>query len=309
MYYTIESEAAVMCAGKAIPDLCQGHQSQKNKPQKSALHCPNCTHSHLPSCDNCPAWNAICIGCSKKGHWHAKCHSFGIAGQQPTKSDAAEKAPYCQHCGKGKKPDMVQVNTEEAPPCNELFFNAVDCGTVGDTHPEDIVVDDVHAPQCNEAHTMVQLPASASSKGTASLYVKVNTGTGGNVLPFCVFQCLYPNQISPDGLPTGLDHISTRLTAYNGSHIPLYGALDGSIIWQPSGPGTQPHKVNSYWYVADTPGPAILGLPSWARLAVVKMNCTITVIQPPSPVPAPTAIAVKPTAAPPAAKPSKRLMT
>ena len=30
---------------------------------------------------------------------------------------------------------------------------------------------------------MVQLPASASRKGTASLSVKVNTGAGGNVLP------------------------------------------------------------------------------------------------------------------------------
>ena len=78
---------------------------------------------------------------------------------------------------------MVQVNTEEAPPCNELFVDAVNCGTVGDTHPEEIVVDDVHAPQCNEAYTMVQLPVSTSSKGTTSLHIKVNTGAGGNVLP------------------------------------------------------------------------------------------------------------------------------
>ena len=39
-------------------------------------------------------------------------------------------------------------------------------------------------------------------------------------------------------------------------------------------------RVNSYWYVADTPGPAILGLPSSEKLAVVKMNCAITVRQP-----------------------------
>ena len=78
---------------------------------------------------------------------------------------------------------MVQVNTEEAPPCNELFVNAVNCGTVGDTHQEEIVVDNVHAPWCNEVYTMVQLPASASSKGTFSLHMKVNTGARGNVLP------------------------------------------------------------------------------------------------------------------------------
>ena len=97
------------------------------------------------------------------------------------------------------------------------------------------------------------------------------------MLPLCVFRHLYPDQISPAGLPTGLDHICTRLTAYNGSHIPLYGALHGPITWQPDHPGTQPQKVNSYWYVADTPGPAILGLPSSEKLAVVKMNCAIVV--------------------------------
>ena len=129
------------------------------------------------------------------------------------------------------------VNTEETTTYNELFIDAVNCGTTGDTNPEEIVVDDVQVPRCNEAYTTVQLPASASSKGTASFHVKVNTGPGGNVLPLCVFKCLYPNWFSPTGLPTGLDHISTRLTVYNGSHIPLYGALHGLITWQTGSPG------------------------------------------------------------------------
>ena len=88
------------------------------------------------------------------------------------------------------------------------------------------------------------------------------------------------NQISPAGLLTGLYHVSTGLTAYNRAHIPLCGALCGPITWQPGHPGTQPQRVNSYWYIADTPGSAILGLPSCKRLAVVKMNCAITVMQP-----------------------------
>ena len=87
------------------------------------------------------------------------------------------------------------------------------------------MVGDVHAPQCNEAYTTIQLPACASRKGTASLRAKVDTGAGGNMLPLHVFRCLYPDHISPAGLPTGLDHVNTQLTAYNRSHIPLYGAL------------------------------------------------------------------------------------
>ena len=116
-----------------------------------------------------------------------KCHSSGTVGQHSTKSDGAEKAPHHQCHGKGKKADIVKVSTEETPPCDELFVDAVDCGIIGDMHPEEIVVDDVLAPWCNEAYTMVKLPASGSSKGTTSLCIKVNTRAGGNMLPLHVF--------------------------------------------------------------------------------------------------------------------------
>ena len=131
----------------------------------------------------------------------------------------------------------TKINTEEAPTYDKLLIAVVDFGTVGDPQPEKIMVDDVHAQQCNEVYTMVQLPASASSKGTASLHVKVDPGAGGNVLPLCVFKHLFPNWIIPAGLSTGLDHVSIRLTAYNRSYIPLYGTLCGPIIWHPGGPG------------------------------------------------------------------------
>ena len=207
--------------------------------------------------------------------------------------------PCHQQWEKGKRADRVQVSTEEIPTCNELFADTINCGTAGDTHPEETVIDNIHAQRCNEAYTMLKLPASISSKGTTSLCVKVNTAAGGNVLSLHVFQHLHPDQNSPAGLPTGLDHVSTRLTAYNGSHIPLYDALCGLIVWQPGGTGIRPCKINSYCYIADTPSPAILGLPSCERLAIMKMNCAVTVMQPsrkpPSPVPASTtATKVKP---------------
>ena len=81
---------------------------------------------------------------------------------------------------------------------------------------------------------------------------------------------------------------NTRLTVYNGTWIPLFGSLHGPIIWQPGSPSAQPHQINSCWYVADTPGPAILGFPSCERLEVVKMNCVVKVIQGTSHLPGPT---------------------
>ena len=66
MYYIIESGSAVMCAGKTIQVLCQGHQPQKNKLQMSTSQCPQLLPFTPPGHDNYPAWNAICKSCSEK---------------------------------------------------------------------------------------------------------------------------------------------------------------------------------------------------------------------------------------------------
>ena len=163
-----------------------------------------------------------------------------LRANNPLSPMELRRPPVIDTVKRGRKLIWYKLTLRKHPPCDKLFIDVMDCGTVGDTHPEEIVVDDVHALSCNEAYKTVQLPASPSSKGTASpsLHIKVNTGAGGNVLPLHVFQCLYPNQISPDGLHTGLDHVSTRLTAYNRSHILLYGALCGPTIWWPGGPDT-----------------------------------------------------------------------
>ena len=66
-------------------------------------------------------------------------------------------------------------------------------------------------------------------------------------------------------------------------------------------------RSSLYWYVMDTPGPTILGLPSSKKLAVMKMNCAITTTQPGTKpqcsAPVSTTVAItKPVTAPEAAK-------
>ena len=256
----------------------------------------------IPIVPNVTKWdtgdpNAMVASHSNQGtHLHLG-HSRGSPRCPPRNHNC------CQ--GQNNKTDTIDVKEDHSPQDKIALHYIQTKMTVQNTHPEEIMVGDVCAPQCNEAYTTIQLPASASRKGTASLHVKVDTLAGGNALPLHVFRHLYPDQISPAGLPTGLDHVNTRLTAYNGSHIPLYGALRGPITWQPNHPGSWPHRVKSYWYIADTPGPTILGLPSSEKLAVVKMNCAINIRQPcthPAPV-STTAATTKPATAPEAAKP------
>ena len=38
--------------------------------------------------------------------------------------------------------------------------------------------------------------------------------------------------------------------------------------------------IHSYWYIADTPAPALLGLPACEKLAVVQVNCAVKTTQP-----------------------------
>ena len=170
------------------------------------------------------------------GHWGPKCcggkpiqqRNAPPPGSQQRKSRCPPRNHNNCHWW-GNKTDTIDIGKDHSPQ-DEIALHYIQPNvTVRNTHPEEIMVRDIHAPQCNETYTTIQLPASTSRKGTASLCIKVDTRTGCNLLPCHVFQHLYPDHISPTGLPTGLDHVSTRLTTYNGYHIPLYGALHGPI--------------------------------------------------------------------------------
>ena len=78
-----------------------------------------------------------------------------------------------------------------------------------------------------------------------------------------------------DGTPTGLRPTRTCLTAYNGSTIKQYGTLDTAIDWKPEGKNVV-NRLHTRWYIADTPGPAILGLPSCSKLGTVELNCGVS---------------------------------
>ena len=175
--------------------------------------------------NNCPAHDSPCKGCGKKGHWQVKCWSCNTTSPQ-----ASRHQPHFKNCEKGREPQAAKAKTEKRPPHKDLFIAAMHCGMVGDMHPKEMIIDNISSQQCNEVYTVIKLPASSSSKGTTSVHVKIDTGSGGSILPLCLFQQLHPKWTSPDGLPIGLDPVQTKLTADNGFPIPLYGILLGPIL-------------------------------------------------------------------------------
>ena len=265
-----------MCVGHVVHAVHHIHQTHDPKPLTSYTPCPNCTCQHPSSRNNCPAHDSACKGCGKKGHWQAKCQSCNTTSPQ-----ASHLQSHFKNHGKGERNHKLpKKKTEKRPLHKDLFIAVMDCGKVGDVHPKEMIIDNISSQQCNEAYTVIKLPVSASHKGTASVHVKIDTRSGGNILLLCLFKQLHLKQTSPDGLPIGLDPVQTMLTAYNGSPISLYGILRGPILWQPNTPGAQPHMIHPYWYIADTPGAALLGLPACEKLAVVQVNCAVKTTQP-----------------------------
>ena len=179
-----------MCTGHGVHAVGHTCQTHDPKPLTSYTPCPNCI------CQHPPAHDSACKGCGKKGHWQVKCQSCNTTSPQ-----ASCHQPHFKNLEKGRKPQAAKAKTEKRHPHKDLFIAAMDCGMVGDMHPKEMIIDNISSQQCNEAYTVIRLPASASSKGTASVHVKIDTGSGGNILPLHLFQQLHPKQTSPDGLP------------------------------------------------------------------------------------------------------------
>ena len=131
--------------------------------------------------------------------------------------------------------------------------------------PEHINITALNIDALTEAWATVTMPAEIGPNHCGSLSCKVNTGASGNVMPLSIFAKLFPRCITTNGKPTRLHTYDTKLTAYNRSNIPQFGALDTAIEWTPKGHQHSKH-LQTRWYVADSPGPAILGLPSSSKL-------------------------------------------
>ncbi|XP_014676736.1 PREDICTED: uncharacterized protein K02A2.6-like [Priapulus caudatus] len=127
---------------------------------------------------------------------------------------------------------------------------------------------DSHMKQFDEASVDVTLGRKPSTPAT--LRVKVDTGAQGNLLPLRVFRRMYPEKLDSEGFPkTGSTTLCpTRLTAYNGSKIPQYGVIKIPCKFHSN-------SSLSEFYVTDSSGPAILGLPTLRALNLVTLNCAV----------------------------------
>ena len=122
-----------------------------------------------------------------------------------------------------------------------------------------------------EALATVYMPVVSKR---ASLWCKVDTGAGGNMMPLQAFAKLFPNQLTKTRIPTELWKCISKLRAYNGTNIPQLSALDTTITWK-NEEMMEVNKMDTTFYVANMPEPAILRLPSCSRLRIDNLNCSV----------------------------------
>ena len=83
-------------------------------------------------------------------------------------------------------------------------------------------------------------------------------------MPLWRFAKLFRNWLTKTGMPTGLWKCNTKLRAYNRTNIPQLSALDTPITSKDE-ETKEVNKMDTTFYITDTPGPAILGLPVQLR--------------------------------------------
>ncbi|XP_046559347.1 uncharacterized protein K02A2.6-like [Haliotis rubra] len=108
-------------------------------------------------------------------------------------------------------------------------------------------------------------------QGNHTMKVKVDTGAQGNLLPLRVYRRMFPEYLDASGFPkygtTKAQHV--KLSAYNGTDIPQCGSVTLAC-------GFNGNWLDTELFLADAPGPILLGLPSTLALNIITPNCSTT---------------------------------
>ena len=211
--------------------------------------CSYCGRTHTGH-EVCPARGTFCKKCGKQNHWAEVCRSR----QQPQRMSTTHPPTTKQ-----QPRNVHSVIESPSPPCDdpkELFFSHVTVSTV--TRDEALT------------HISVQLPTPPLNN-TACMRVRVDTGAQGNVLPLRVFSGMFPEYMDNNIPKVSVleQYNNTKLTAYNGTSIPHYGTITLKCR-EKDRPWT-----NHVFYVANSPGSVIIGLPSSQSLGLVTLHCSV----------------------------------
>ncbi|XP_068227920.1 uncharacterized protein [Palaemon carinicauda] len=203
----------------------------------------------------------MCKLCSKTGHWAKACQNTKRARSkssvrskpQNSRSQSSANANQSQPKPQQRFDRQVSaVNTYDlSSDFESMSFNAVN-------------------NDANRSEAYASLKIEPYPDRTTNLRGKVDTGTQSNILPLRSFRNIFPRYVNSDGIPTSTTPSKTTLTAYNGTVIRQHGTLVLPCKF------AENKWANCEFYVAETDGPVIFGLPMCTKLGLVTLNCAVT---------------------------------
>ena len=230
---------------------------------RSHKQCGNCGGTHAPR--KCPAYGTTCSRCHMKNHWRQVCRSgsSGITnagGGQAAHAKASTK-PTKRHGWSPRRPghrrQAIHTVTDDS---DDDLASGLECL-------------EFSSIEKNSGDNRDELYASLDIqyKRLASLRVKVDKGAQGNILPLRIFRRMFPEKLDPNGYPAEgtTKKRQTILQAYNGTTIKQLGVVTLSCKHK----DTEWHS--SDFFVTESEGPAILGLPSSRQLRLVTLHCMV----------------------------------
>ena len=225
--------------------------------------CPNCGvhHAQQPR-QACPAFGTNCNRCGKLNHWRKCCRSkLPVNRSQPAQRASGRPRGH-------RKIDSLDKGSPSNVP--EDIAESFDV-----LHFEQIVVSNISAmPEDRKDAAMTFVTMKRDSHTHARVRSKVDTGAEGNTLPLRIYRKMYPGRLTMDGYPDHhyVSHSATKLTAYNGTAIKHYGAVQMPCRFNSS------PWVNATFYIVESEGPSIIGLDTSLELKLVSMHTGINAI-------------------------------
>ena len=232
----------------------QGTQLSNSQPPRETRLCGNCGRSHN-SLSNCPARGQTCLYWKKPNHFAEVCrskarrqrfHSLEQAGSQASQTSAESTLSAAFEQVVFESITIACVSRRESNRYRDEVFISINLSLPQGTHKNTI------------------------------LKAKLDTGAQRNILPMRLYRQMYPHNLDDHRSLRPVSSSDVILTAYGGSQIKHHATVTIPCSYKGE-------KARAFFYVTDTPGPAIIGLLTSTDLKLLTLNFSVEENDPTSP--------------------------